>query len=382
MQSNSLNYPAIRVVFDRKHLASKTKVGLVQLEVLFNGKRKYITTGVKVYKDQWHPRDGIKGRPDATILNKRIAELRERIDGYVVSLIKNNSPFSFDALDRWLAGDNEKQVSFIDWAAKRIEERRDIKDSTRGIHRQLVSALRKFGRIVNFQDLTRANIVLYDDWLQTQGKRQTTISSYHAVLKTYINEAIKRELVRDNPYLGVRIDRGRSEWGRFLSPEELQLIERTKMPTEKLAEAKDLFLMQCYTGLAYSDVIFADFSKAVEMNGQMVMIDERRKTGVQYTSVLIPKALKLLSKWKYKLPKLGKTTYNDRLKVVAQICGIPKPIASHYGRRTCGMILLNEGFPIEIVARVLGHANIKTTQEAYARILDKTVAAEFAKRQK
>ena len=51
-------------------------------------------------------------------------------------------------------------------------------------------------------------------------------------------------------------------------------------------------------------------------------------------------------------------------------CDIDKPLATHWARRTCGMLMLNKGYSIEVVAKVLGHSDIKTTQHCYAKILD------------
>jgi site-specific recombinase XerD len=42
-------------------------------------------------------------------------------------------------------------------------------------------------------------------------------------------------------------------------------------------------------------------------------------------------------------------------------------------------LLLNNGFSIELVAKVLGHANIATTQAVYAKILNSTLDKAFAK---
>lgn len=99
-----------------------------------------------------------------------------------------------------------------------------------------------------------------------------------------------------------------------------------------------------------------------------------------YTTVLTARADAILAKYGGRLPHMSNQQYNLRLKVVAEACGINRPVASHWGRRTCGMLLLNDGMPIEIVARVLGHSDIRTTQAAYARILDRTVARAFAGR--
>lgn len=49
-----MKYPTMKFVFDRKKVATKTKKGLVQIEVTSEGKRKWIGTPVKVYSDQWN----------------------------------------------------------------------------------------------------------------------------------------------------------------------------------------------------------------------------------------------------------------------------------------------------------------------------------------
>lgn len=47
------NVASTRFVFDRKKTATREKKGLVQIEVLYRGRRKWMTTGIKVYSDQW-----------------------------------------------------------------------------------------------------------------------------------------------------------------------------------------------------------------------------------------------------------------------------------------------------------------------------------------
>lgn len=376
------HYPTTRIIFDRKKTASKEKHALVQIEIMYARKRKYLTTGVKVYKDQWNDRAHVINRPDMLALNQRIDEIKARIDNYINELVKKGQQFDFDTFTRWMEADNTRKVSFIDWLEERIETRPDIAESTRKTERKIVGALRDFGLIVSFDELTQVNVSKFCDWLQAKGIRQTTQWSYHKTLKTYIREAMRSELIDRDPYANIKIDRGKSEWGKYLTAEEVELIERTPMPTESIARVRDLFLIQCYTGLAYADLMAADFTQTEEVDGTLMLVSERKKTNVRYTTVLLPKTIEILKRYNYRLPRISNVQYNMRLKVLADAAGISKPIASHYGRRTCGMLLLNDGFPIEIVAKVLGHTNIKTTQDAYARIIDKTVAREFAKRQK
>ena len=65
------------------------------------------------------------------------------------------------------------------------------------------------------------------------------------------------------------------------------------------------------------------------------------------------------------------------IKVLMVQCGITKEATSHWARRTTGMVLLNKGVPIELVAKVLGHSNISVTQKVYAKVLDTTMIKKF-----
>ena len=375
-----MNYPTTRIVFDRKHVSSNTKEGLVQLEVLFKGVRRYFSTGVKVTKNRWSRSGKVTGCMDMIVMNRRIDEMKRMVDKYIVGLMENEEPFDFDRFKAWMVASDEQGIGFVDWVEKRIAERNDIRKSTKRNHMKRVALLRKIGNIRTFADVTKKNVLKMDTYLHSTGIRQTTIASYHKFMKTYVHDAMSSGLIEKDPYIGVKIDIGKSVWGRFLTVDEVEAIEKAEMPTESLKRVKDLFLFQCYTGLAYADLMRFDMSKAVKGEKYYLVTDDRKKTGEGYTVVLMEKAMDILKKYDYKLPKMTCEQYNMRLKIMADACGIEKPIASHFGRRTCGMLLLNYGFPIEIVSKVLGHSNIKTTQQAYAKILDRTVENEFIKK--
>lgn len=375
-----MNYPTTRIVFDRKHVSSNTKEGLVQLEVLFKGVRRYFSTGVKVTKNRWSRSGKVTGCMDMIVMNRRIDEMKRMVDKYIVGLMENEEPFDFDRFKAWMVASDEQCIGFVDWVEKRISERNDIRKSTKRNHMKLVALLRKIGNIRTFADVTKKNVLKMDTYLHSTGIRQTTIASYHKFMKTYVHDAMSSGLIEKDPYIGVKIDIGKSVWGRFLTVDEVEAIEKAEMPTESLKRVKDLFLFQCYTGLAYADLMRFDMSKAVKGEKYYLVTDDRKKTGEGYTVVLMEKAMDILKKYDYKLPKMTCEQYNMRLKIMADASKIDKPIASHFGRRTCGMLLLNYGFPIEIVSKVLGHSNIKTTQQAYAKILDRTVENEFIKK--
>ena len=385
-----LSYPISRFVFDRKKISSEKRKGLIQIEVRYEKKRKWISTGIKVFKDQWHDKRYIVNSLDSDELNERLFLCKEKIDSYFNSLMEKGITFSWDDFDTFLKrmDTSTSSETFIDYVARRIEERNDIKPSTKANHRKLLTSLDEFGKILYFSDLTKSNVADYYNFLLgkeviIQGKVQklklTTTSSYMKFLKVYINDAIQHDKLDKNPCNGLKVKRGSAENGRWLSLEELSRIENIENIPSSLKIIRDLFLIQCYTGMAYTDLMDFSPEKLTEIDGVTVLSGKRKKSGESYVTVIYPTLKNLLDKYNYNIPKRTNQSYNRALKILSMACNIDKPLATHWARRTCGMLMLNKCYSIEVVAKVLGHSDIKTTQQCYAKILDRTVIDSFKK---
>lgn len=381
--------PIIRLVFDRKKVATKTKKGLVQIEIMFDRKRKWISTGVKLFIDQWSDRDYVINSIDSLDLNEWLHEQLSSLGKW----LRENMPFSWEKLDGYLNNAKE-QGNFIDFLDKAIRERNDIRETTRKVHFKLINVLNEWGGIVDFSDLVPNKIMDFDNYLHGRkvrkldpsGRdvftkmRQSSLYNYHKLLKTYIAIAIRRGLLKNDPYAGIHYKRGESEPDRYLSMEELERIENTTMPNGSVARARDIFVFECYTGLSYSDLIEFDFNKVkFTTNDTLLYAGKRVKTGVPFYFILLPKALEILKKYDYRLPIVSDVTLNRNLKIAAKCAGVDKPLASHWARRTAGMMFANKGIRMEVVARILGHSSTKTTQKFYASINAQTVASEMEK---
>lgn len=368
---------SVYIVYDRQHRATREREGLVQLVAQYNNARKYYSTGVKVRKQHWNAkRMRVEGLPGAEALNERIDTYLRSAEEYITSCAESGREFSFEGLERVMRHEDDSNESFLDFAQRMIATREDIRESTRKTQRKLIASLMEFGRIRGWETLTRQNIIAYDDFLKGKGIRQATVHSYHKWMKTYIHEAIRRELTSYDPYVGMKISRGDTGRDKWLTEDEFNAVCDATMPTQSLERVRDLFVLQCLTGLAYSDLMDFDVTKIKQAGGDRLLTGRRMKTGVDYCVYLLPEAEKIISKYGV-LPRYSNVQYNLRLKAVAQCAGVDKPISSHWGRRTCGMLLLNRGVSMETVSRVLGHQSIKTTESIYARILPSRVAEEM-----
>lgn len=373
----------ISVVFDRKHVADNImKKGLVQIRVAYAYKTMYLSTGVKVQRNQWdRSRCMVRGTMSACEMNEVINAMLGKIEGYRARCIAEGTVFSFDELRRHIEGGCDN--NFLEFMRERIAGRGDLRESSRKAQMSAYSVLQEFGRIKYFSDLTVGNIKLFDDWLHGKGHMQTTIYGRHKVLKTYINEAVRFERVRLNPYSKVKLDKGKSRDGRFVRVEDMRRIMECELP-ETLEKVRDMAVVEFYTGLAFSDLMKFDFSNVTEIEGRKVVMDERVKTGERYYIVLFKPVLDVLGRYGGRIPQMSMQQYNARLKVVAQYAGLEYAdrISSHWLRRGAGYWALNNGVSMEVVSKFLGHASIRQTESVYAKLLPRTVVAEMGRLEK
>ena len=67
-----------KLIFDRRKTASRTREGYVEVRVTIDRTTKYISTGVRVYKNEWAA-DRVVNRKDAQTLNDRLTIIFEKV---------------------------------------------------------------------------------------------------------------------------------------------------------------------------------------------------------------------------------------------------------------------------------------------------------------
>lgn len=369
--------PTIRVVFDRKKTATKTKKSAVYIEVLYDRKRVYFSTGIKLYAGQYDVAKGVVNCADSFLYNEQIESVKKRIQSYILQSLKSGWGFSLSTL-RDLMDNKHLTNNFLQYIENRIETRKDLRPNTIKSHRSSLHVLQDFGGIVEFSDITPENIRRFDVWLHERYDNQVSVYTYHKGLKLYINDAIRHGLLQDNPYRLITIPRGKTKARKHLDEDMLLAIRDATMPNESLSKVRDLFLFQCYTGMAYADMMKFDFSTAKLRNGKYIIVDTRVKTNEDFYIVLLTPAVEILKRYDFQLPKITNQQYNLRLKAVADYAKLTTNLTSHMARHTFAVYCLNHGIEIETLAKMMGHTNIQTTQ-IYAKIVNSTIEKAFDK---
>ena len=378
-----MKLPTIHFIHNRKGNTDRKARTPIEMRVTYARRSVYVSTGYSCLQKYWdQANEAVRGGQDALAVNTALEMLRRRAFEISAAMVERGQ-VDIQALARQLRDGGAVTETFVAYAARRIRERADIRESTRRAHGKLLGSLREFGRIETFSDLTHANVQAFYDWLlrrrMPDGGTMKAASawSHMKLLRVYIHDAMAAGLMDSDPSAGIKVSKGEPEPGRWLSMEELRALEEAPLEGH-IARVRDLFVVQCYSGLAYADLmdLTADKIEAAE-GGLEVLVGHRLKTGEEHMLVVHPELRTLLDRYGGRLPRISNQKYNDYLKALAARCGIDKPLSSHWGRRTCGMLMLNRGFPIEIVAKALGHKNIRVTQQAYARLIRQGVVDAY-----
>lgn len=227
----------------------------------------------------------------------------------------------------------------------------------------------------------------YEFYLKTERScSHNTATKYLKNFKKITRIALANEYMAKDPFANIKfrlneVDRD------FLEDHELKRIIDKRFSIERLEQVKDMFLVLCFTGLAFSDLKgLRDEHIFTDNNGAKWIRKKRQKTKNMCNIPLLDIPLAIFEKYKEHpcrakgelMPVASNQKVNAYIKEIMDICGIQKAISSHTGRHTFSTtVALANGVSIESVAKMLGHSNTNMTRH-YAKVLDRTIMNEMS----
>jgi integrase len=235
--------------------------------------------------------------------------------------------------------------------------------------------------------INRQMVAKFDLFLKT--KKQcgyNTSVKYLQKFKRIVTIGIRNGWLKINPFDDFKLSF--KEVDRpYLTEDELRGVMSLELTKPRLEVVRDLFIFACFSGLCYSDILKLKGSELErDPRGVLWIKTRRQKTKVkaQIPLLQIPTAiidkycdLSLLSAEQKVLPVMSNQKLNSYLKEIQMTAKIEKILTFHVARHTFATtVTMLNGVPIESVARMLGHKNIKTTQH-YARIVDSKIGNDM-----
>ena len=368
-----------------------TKEGAAQIEVCANqnGKRKYFGTGIRIKPEIW---DDKKKRvkssaQNAVQLNKRIADLIQRLENYIVERRRTGKPATLDFLYDCMRGKDFKY--FTDFVKYELETDKTKERTTVVNKTTTYKVLKEYGKDILFEEINYEFLKGFENHLIARGLATNTRKKYFQHVRTWVNVAINKDYMTLDKYPFRNKFRLKTEETQrcFLTPEEVQSVEDLKLcENARLDKIRDMFLFACYTGLRFSDATALSKDCLSTQDGNVWLEMKMRKTKgcIRIPLYLLHKnAIELLNKharpdYGYFFDELTNQHVNRALKEIAVLAGITKRITFHTARHTCATFLLYKGVAITTVQNVLGHKKVSVTQ-IYAKQMDMTMVRELSK---
>lgn len=348
----------------------------------------------------WNPRESrLNGKSkEAVEINAKIEKLLLAVNNAFDNLV--NRKVDFDATDvkDLFQGSMETQMTLMkmtDVVCDDLKARIGI-DRAKGTYPSYHYMRLTLAEFIEYQykvrdlafgQLTEQFIHDYQAFAtKEKGYAIDTVRHHLAILKKICHLAYKKGYSEKCHFQHFALPRQSERTPRALSRESFEKIRDVEIPAYRKSHmlARDLFLFACYTGVSYADVVsITDENLYTDDSGALWLKYRRKKNEHRASVKLLPEALALLEKYKDEtretlFPLLRWSNLRRHMKALAALAGIKDDLCYHQSRHSFGTFLISADIPIESIAKMMGHSNIRTTQ-GYARITDDKISKDMDK---
>jgi len=171
-------------------------------------------------------------------------------------------------------------------------------------------------------EFDRIDLTFYNDfveYLTTKLKlAPNTIGKLITNLKVFLREAFDEGITTNNIFTNRRFRSISSEAHTiYLTPVEIKEILDIDLKSNlKLDRVRDMFVICCYTGLRFSDIVSIKPEHIIDGMIEIAQFKGKEKVAIPIRSI----AERLLSKYNYSLHKISNQKFNDYLYEVVKLC--------------------------------------------------------------
>jgi site-specific recombinase XerD len=364
----------------RASKARKDGLSPIELSVIINKERSIITLDRKINHKQFNPSTQ-KVRGDKAI-NDYLTTIRQKAYHIQNELIRQNNFNIHTFIHSFKYGIQKSASTILEMYEKHnTQYRKDVlcgKYEKATLYKyeksydRIKAYLTSIGKTdIPVRDITPSFCQGYHSYCLSSLKTSTTnkeLKLFKRILQFSVNERV----IDVNPF-NIKIKQEKM----IYEPLDVPTLEvlRDKELEGTLDRVRDMFVFQCYTGLAYCDMVSLSMDDILDG----VIYKKRKKTDVQSIIPILPPAQTILEKYGYNLPIMSNQKYNVYLKALASACGIKQRLYSHLARHTFACILLNNGIDLKTISMAMGHTDSRITEQIYAEMRKETVVKNVLK---
>lgn len=353
-----------RLVLNRSGRLNARGEGLVQIECEQYGRKIYFSTRTYVRPDQWH-RGLVVDNELADGLNFCLYKQIQEIERIELEYIKRGVSVTLPMMKEAVRSHLSPGARLSDFGSEVVSQS-DRKNLTKLNYKTLLNNLERFRKGVLITDIDYQFVVSYDKWLRESGIAHNTRISRLRLLRALLNEARKRDIIPTNPFDRFKIQQMVSKKG-YVSAQQLRKLENMKLSGREEI-TRDAFLLGCYTGLRYSDIISLRQDHLTQDGWiHKLMVKTGYTVDIPIRLLFDGKAEAMVVKYHGDIGRLTKeigdnATVNKMLKPLLEKVGADAKITFHSSRHTFATLLAQQGVDLPTVQKLLGHQKLQTTQ--------------------
>lgn len=361
--------------------------------ITYEFQRKEFSTGIFMNPDYWNASKQKAHPPNKENkqINTQLSLIKQDINQAFLFLQVQEKNFDVDDIYRQYKGENikedksimeifnlhiAKQEKLIGISTTRVSVRKFYQTKTH-VKTFIKWKFNKSDYLL--KDMKMSFITEFEYYLKAEKKfEQNTIHKTLQRFRQMVKIAVGLDFIAKDPFLLHKNKRPKKQV-IFLTKEELSELEKHQFASLRLQQVADMFVFCCYTGLAYKEMAnLKPKDLVLGFDGKKWINIYRQKTCRKYEIPLLSKAEEILDKYNEELPIISNQRFNAYLKEIAEIVSIEKKLTHHLARKTfASTILLYNDVPMEIVSELLGHSEMQTTQNHYAKVVKKKVGEQM-----
>lgn len=367
------------------------------VRITVSGQISEMNLGRSVAPENWDQKRAMsKGRSRRDLeLNKYIEVVKARFLEIHNMLVREGKMVNPKILRDHFLGTVEKPKMLCDVFREANEKRKeeldrgDIVKATYQRWTRCVDYLEEFLRLtqnvedIPIGDVTSGTIDDFEHFLRMRkGCANNAAVRYVRCVKNVMQYALAHKWISHDPFIGKKYQRTHTERKHLDEAELKAVMELELKDLPRLEVVRDTFVFCCFTGLAFCDIKSLRRSDiTTDAEGNTWIRKAREKTGEMSIIPMLAVPRKIAEKYvghptvlqkDVVLPVITNQKMNAYLKEIADLARIDKHLTTHLARHTFASLSLSNHVPIESISKMLGHADIRTTQ-IYAKTQDKTI---------
>jgi len=383
----------------KKNELKKNGNAPIMARITIDGTPKTFGTKLEIDPNNWDLKHGrVQGKSaQALSINKKLDNIRGRIDKIYEDMLKHEGfataqkvKLSFLGVgvmdDAILKVFNDQNEDF-----KKLVEKEERSQSTYNKYITVYNHLTTFIKEryhrddMAFRELTSDFIREFDFYLRYDlQSSHNTVWVYTMPVLALVELAIKKGLIRDNPFQYYEINMEETDRGYILK-EDVEKLMMCVPSHQRYELVKDLFIFSCFTGLAYADIKKLTRNNIQSFfDGHQWIISRRKKSDIASNVRLMEIPKRIIEKYQgttrneFIFPVPTNATCNTHIGKLVEKAEIitEQKVTFHTARHTFGTMFLTEGVPLESLSKMMGHKNISTTQ-IYAKITSQKISKDM-----